>query len=121
MEPTAPSPMIVLAICEITVGVPDSYGIAWILWANHETPRTKVPSNVLITYKVRRAFICSGVLKSATPSEIASSPVKDEPPFANARSKIKMAAKVSRPWLSPTSTAPGKSVGRTSSVPVATR
>ena len=48
--------------------------------------------------KVRRAFTCSGVLNNATPSEIASNPVKDDPPFANARSKIKIAAKLNKPW-----------------------
>ena len=67
---------------------------------------------------VRRAFTCSGALKSATPSEIASRPVSDEPPFANARSRIKIAAKVSRPLGSPSGTAPGKSVSSFGSVPL---
>ena len=52
---------------------------------------------MLMITKVRRAFTCSGVLNSATPSEIASNPVKDDPPFANARSKIKIAAKLNKP------------------------
>jgi hypothetical protein len=50
-----------------------------------------------MVYKVLRAFTCSGDLKSATLSEIASSPVNDDPPFANARSRINMAANVSKP------------------------
>ena len=57
--------------------------------------------------KVRRAFTCSGVLNNATPSEIASNPVSEEPPFANARSKINIAAKVNKPCDCPSSTAPG--------------
>ena len=57
--------------------------------------------------RVRRALTCSGSLNNDTPSEIASSPVKDEPPFANARSKINIAAKLNNPCAWPTSTAPG--------------
>ena len=52
---------------------------------------------VLIITKVLRAFTCSGDLNSETPSEIASRPVSEDPPFANARNKIKIAAKVNRP------------------------
>ena len=62
---------------------------------------------VLIITKVLRAFTCSGVLNNETPSEIASKPVKEDPPFAKARNKIKIAAKVNSPWDSPISTAPG--------------
>ncbi|CAB4575353.1 unannotated protein [freshwater metagenome] len=60
-----------------------------------------------MVYKVRRAFTCSGDLKSATLSEIASRPVNEDPPFANARSRMNIAANVSNPWPSPTSIAPG--------------
>jgi hypothetical protein len=52
---------------------------------------------VLIITRVLLAFTCSGALNNATPSDIASSPVKDEPPFAKALSKINMAASVSKP------------------------
>ncbi|CAB4687142.1 unannotated protein [freshwater metagenome] len=62
---------------------------------------------VLIITNVRRALTCAGSLNKATPSEIASSPVKEEPPFANARSKINTAAKVNNPCDWPISTAPG--------------
>ena len=72
----------------------------------------------LIVTRVRRAFTCSGVLNSATPSEIASKPVSEEPPLANARNKIKIAAAVNSPCSCPNSIAPGKSVSRTGSVPV---
>ena len=68
--------------------------------------------------RVRRAFTCSGVLKSATPSEIASRPVRDDPPFAKARSKIKIAANVSNPLGSPIGTAPGRSVSSFGNVPL---
>ena len=66
---------------------------------------------------VRRALTCSGVLKSATPSEIASSPVREDPPFANARSKINIAANVSNPLGSPSGTAPGRFVSSSGNVP----
>ena len=46
---------------------------------------------------VLRALTPSGSRKSETPSEIASSPVKEEPPLAKARSKINTAAKLSKP------------------------
>ena len=75
----------------------------------------------LIITKVRFAFTCSGVLKSATPSDIASRPVSEDPPFAKARSKIKIAAAVKSPCSCPTSTAPGRSVARTGSVPLKSR
>ena len=71
--------------------------------------------------RVRLAFWSSGALKSATPSEIASSPVSDEPPFANARSRINIAAAVSSPCSCPSSIAPGKSVSKTGSVPFMSR
>ena len=67
--------------------------------------------------RVLFAFTCSGSRKSATPSEIASRPVSEDPPLANARSKIKIAANVNKPCGSPTSMAPGKSVASTGSVP----
>ncbi len=48
----------------------------------------------LMVTSVRLAFTCSGALKRATPSEMASRPVSEDPPFAKARSKIKIAAAV---------------------------
>ena len=67
---------------------------------------------------VRFALSASGALNRATPSEIASSPVSDDPPFAKARSRINIAAPVSNPLGWPTSTAPGKSVSSIGRVPV---
>ena len=75
----------------------------------------------LITMSVRRAFTCSGVLKSMTPSEIASSPVNDEPPLAKARSNVKIAAKVSKPCSDPIGTAPSTLVLNCGKVPVMSR
>ncbi|CAB4767885.1 unannotated protein [freshwater metagenome] len=73
---------------------------------------------MLIITKVLLAFTCSGSLNNATPSEIASNPVKDEPPFANALSNINIAAKVNRPCSWPISTAPGWFTSRTGRDPV---
>ena len=50
---------------------------------------------------VRLAFTCSGALNNATPSEIASNPVSDDPPLAKARNKIKIAAAVKSPCSCP--------------------
>ena len=55
---------------------------------------------------VRLAFFASGTWNSATPSEIASSPVSDEPPFAKALSKINIAAALIRPCSVPILIAP---------------
>ena len=75
--------------------------------AKYETPSTSEPKIKLIITRVRFALTDSGVLKSPTPSAIASRPVRDDPPFANARSKINMAAAESRPCSVPISIAPG--------------
>ncbi len=45
----------------------------------------------------RRALIPSGGLNAPTASETASMPVSDAPPLANARSNVKIIAKVIRP------------------------
>ena len=52
---------------------------------------------MLIIIRVLLALTCSGSLNKETPSEIASSPVKDDPPFAKALSNMNMAAAVSKP------------------------
>ena len=44
------------------------------------------------------ALRASGFLKLETPSEIASSPVSDDPPFAYARSSVKNATPIKKPW-----------------------
>ena len=55
---------------------------------------------------VFRAFTPSGARNSETPSDIASRPVREEPPFAKARNKMKIAAKFRSPFAWPIATAP---------------
>jgi len=54
-----------------------------------------------ITTSVLRALWDSGRRKLATPFEMASSPVSEEPPFAYARSKVKNASPIKSPlpWV----------------------
>ena len=49
------------------------------------TPRTRKASTELITTRVWRAWREAGSRKVATPLEMASRPVSDEPPLANDR------------------------------------
>jgi hypothetical protein len=55
----------------------------------------------LIKDSVRRALTPAGGLKALTPLEIASKPVSDDPPLANALSSTKIAAqeKIASCWL----------------------
>ena len=46
---------------------------------------------------VIRALRASGGRKLATPLEIASSPVSDEPPFANARRRVTKPSPINSP------------------------
>jgi len=50
-------------------------------------PSTRLPRMTLMIVRVLRAFTPSGRLNALTPLEIASSPVSDEPPLANALSR----------------------------------
>ena len=63
---------------------------------------------MLIITSVFLALADSGDLNKPTPSAIASRPVKDDPPLANALSKIKTAAAESSPCSLPISIAPGE-------------
>ena len=72
------------ASCESTVGLPETYGTAWVTWARSETPSTSEPRIVDMMTSTRRALRPSGGRKFATPFEIASRPVSEEPPLANA-------------------------------------
>ena len=115
-------PKVAFAICEITVGVPLSNGVAQVRCAKYEIPNTNEPRIADIKTSVLRAFTPSGARKSETPSEMASRPVSDDPPFAKARKRMNMAAKLRRPLASPIATAPciaaGSNLGR---VPFAIR
>ena len=71
--------------------------------------------------KVRRALTPSGVLKSETPSEMASRPVNEDPPFAKARSKINIAATVKSPCEWPIGITPSTFVSNFGSVPLIER
>ena len=82
---------------ETTVGDPPAYGTAWVHLASSVTPSTRKPSVVLMITSVRRAFCASGRWKLLTPFEIASSPVSDEPPLANERSREMKARPISQP------------------------
>ena len=53
-----------------------------------------------------RALMLSGLRKLLTVLEIASTPVSDEPPLANARSTIRRVAPMIRPLPCSTATAP---------------
>ena len=50
-----------------------------------------------MTVSTRRALMPSGLRKALTVLEIASTPVSDEPPLANARSTISIVAPMIRP------------------------
>ena len=71
----------------MTVGMPCSYGVAWVRQARNEMPSTSAPSRMLMIDRVRRALRPAGGLNALTPLEIASRPVRDDPPLANARSR----------------------------------
>ena len=60
-------------------------------------PTNKNASTDDMMTSVMRALRDSGRRKLATPFEIASSPVSDEPPFAYARSSTKNASPISIP------------------------
>ena len=50
-----------------------------------------------MTTSVSRACLASGLRKLLTPLEMASSPVRDEPPLANERSSEMKASPISQP------------------------
>ena len=56
----------------ITVGNPETYGVAWVKAASNDTPATSDPSTTLMTTSTRRAFGPSGGLNAPTPLEMAS-------------------------------------------------
>ncbi len=50
-----------------------------------------------IAVSTRRALTLCGLRKTLTVLEMASTPVSDEPPLANARSTTKIVAPITRP------------------------
>ncbi len=71
------------------MGVPDTYGSAWVSAASTDTPRNITPRIVLISTRVVRAFRAWGTRKMLTPLEMASVPVMAELPWAKARRRKK--------------------------------
>ena len=59
-----------------------------------------------ITVRTRRALTPSGLRNELTVFEIASTPVSEAPPLANARSSTSTVAPITRPSPCPTGTAP---------------
>src|SRR5690348_16774110 len=96
MLPNQLWPQIRLESWASTDGLPLPYGVVRACQARIEMPSTSVPSVLDIHTIDLRALPPVGLRKTDTPLEIASSPVSDEPPFANAFSKPMVAAKVSR-------------------------
>ncbi len=87
MWPIDAVPKAASATCEITVGAPPWNGAAWVCMDSQPTPQTRKASIPDMMPSVRRAFGPFGALNALTPSEIASRPVSDAPPLANALSR----------------------------------
>ena len=65
-----------------TVGEPWAYGSACVHFAMSVVESTRKPRIELMTTSVMRALWPVGLRNDATPFEIASRPVSDEPPLA---------------------------------------
>jgi len=76
----------------MTVGVPDAKGIGWVTDARSDTPSTRDPRITAIRTMVIRALRASGRRKMLTPLEMASVPVRAEPPEAKALRTTKIVA-----------------------------
>ncbi len=96
MCPNSEVPKTTCASWEITVGTPDTYGVACVTCASQETPATSVPRIRPSVTSTLRAFSPSGGRNALTAFDTASMPVSDEPPLANARSSTKTSPKEMR-------------------------
>jgi hypothetical protein len=85
------------ASCEITVGKPLRWGMAWVTCASQEMPATSVPRMMPSATSTRRAFSPSGGRNALTAFDTASMPVSEEPPLANERSRVKISTMVVSP------------------------
>ena len=72
-------------------------GVACVACASQEMPATRVPRMAPSVMSTLRALRPSGGRNAPTASETASMPVSDAPPFANARSRMKIMAPLSNP------------------------
>ena len=95
-----------LASCDTTVGTPLTYGTAWVTWAIQEMPAIRHATMLPWVTRICRACLPSGGRSALTALDTASIPVSDEPPFANARPRKKMAANVHRLFQCPIATVP---------------
>src|SRR5690242_19420087 len=84
MRPNVDVPYTYWPTCEMTVGVPDEYGVACRWDARNETPRNMTASAAPMKTSVCCAFFQAGFLNAGTPLEIASTPVTAAHPDANA-------------------------------------
>ncbi|GAA4976814.1 hypothetical protein GCM10023257_12430 [Streptomyces hyderabadensis] len=79
--------------------------------ARVETPSTRTASTQLMAIRVCRALRPWGSRKAEMPFEIASSPVREEPPLAKDRSTMKREAPYSQPSPGAVRSACGSSPG----------
>jgi hypothetical protein len=79
------------------VGTPLAYGTAWVMWAIQEMPAIRNITMAPWVTRSCRALRPSGGRSALTALDTASIPVSDDPPLANARASVKIAAKVIRP------------------------
>ena len=90
------------------MGTPLAYGTAWVMWAIQEMPAIRNITMAPWISRIRRALRPSGGRSALTALDTASMPVREDPPLANARASVSMAAKAIRvPVPCPIWTVPG--------------
>src|SRR5579884_1181557 len=106
----------------MTVGVPDTNGIGWVTADSSDRPRNIEPRMVAMATRVLRALSDWGSQNTLTPLEMASVPVRADPPLAKAFMTMNSDAPASRPPLEwPIATAPDPPRGWAWRLPVAQR
>ncbi len=71
--------------------------MTWVTCASQAIPATRKPRIDPSAASTLRALAPSGARNAPTASETASMPVSEEPPFANARSSVRIIAKLISP------------------------
>ena len=90
------------------MGKPLAYGTAWVMCASQEMPAIRNITMAPWVSRIRRALRPSGGRSALTALDTASMPVSEDPPLANARASVRMAAKAIRvPVPCPIGTVPG--------------
>ena len=97
MLPSTPWPKTVRAISESIDGYSSRYGVACVTWASQATPASNTPRMHAIMVSTRRALRPCGSRNTLTVLEIASTPVSDVPPLANARNTTRTVAPITKP------------------------